>query len=144
MARGIRYRGSDCTDNNMTTSGTCHFSSRSASCLLSDCGLSFLSKLMQDVYGLMGIHKVHATAYFPQTVTIACNSVIFLMFAYIHLELIYRCSATKLGQVLVLVKGRNQRCLSWENQRSRSYLLIWHTSTPWRQTGGHLCSCVLT
>ena len=35
--------------------------------LLSDRGRAFLSGLMQEVYQLMGIHKVSTTAYHPQT-----------------------------------------------------------------------------
>ena len=35
--------------------------------LLSDCGANFLSKLMQEVCKLMGIHKVNKTAYHPET-----------------------------------------------------------------------------
>ena len=35
--------------------------------LLSDRGAAFLSKLLQEVYRLMGIHKVSTTAYHPQT-----------------------------------------------------------------------------
>ena len=35
--------------------------------LLSDCGAAFLSKLLHEVYKLMGIHKVSTTAYHPQT-----------------------------------------------------------------------------
>ena len=35
--------------------------------LLSDRGPSFLSGLMQEVYAVMGIHKVNTTAYHPQT-----------------------------------------------------------------------------
>ena len=35
--------------------------------ILSDCGSAFLSGLMQEVYQLMGIHKLFTTAYHPQT-----------------------------------------------------------------------------
>lgn len=35
--------------------------------LLSDRGKAFLSELMQEVYRIMGIHKVSTTAYHPQT-----------------------------------------------------------------------------
>ena len=35
--------------------------------LLSDRGAAFLSNLLQEVYRLMGIHKVSTTAYHPQT-----------------------------------------------------------------------------
>ena len=35
--------------------------------LLSDRGRSFLSDLMQEVYQLMGVHKLNTTAYHPQT-----------------------------------------------------------------------------
>ena len=35
--------------------------------LLSDRGAAFLSKLMNEIYELMGIHKVSTTAYHPQT-----------------------------------------------------------------------------
>ena len=35
--------------------------------LLSDRGASFLSKLLQEVYSVMGIHKANTTAYHPQT-----------------------------------------------------------------------------
>ena len=35
--------------------------------LLSDRGAAFLSKLLHEVYRLMGIHKVSTTAYHPQT-----------------------------------------------------------------------------
>ena len=35
--------------------------------LLSDCGKAFLSNLMEDIYKLMGMHKVSTTAYHPQT-----------------------------------------------------------------------------
>ena len=35
--------------------------------LLSDGGANFLSHLLQEVYGLMGIHKVNTMAYHPQT-----------------------------------------------------------------------------
>ena len=35
--------------------------------LLSDRGMTFLSHLMEDIYKLMGIHKVSTTAYHPQT-----------------------------------------------------------------------------
>lgn len=35
--------------------------------LLSDRGAAFLSKLLHEVYNLMGIHKVSTTAYHPQT-----------------------------------------------------------------------------
>ena len=35
--------------------------------LLSDRGKAFLSSLMEDIYKLMGIHKVSTTAYHPQT-----------------------------------------------------------------------------
>lgn len=35
--------------------------------LLSDRGKAFLSDLMQEIYKLMGIHKVSTTAYHPQT-----------------------------------------------------------------------------
>ena len=35
--------------------------------LLSECGASFLSKLMEDVYKLMGITKTNITTYHPQT-----------------------------------------------------------------------------
>ena len=35
--------------------------------LLSDRGAAFLSKLMHEVYNLMGIHKANTTAYHPQT-----------------------------------------------------------------------------
>ena len=35
--------------------------------LLSDCGKAFLSSLMEDIYKLMGIHRISTTAYHPQT-----------------------------------------------------------------------------
>ena len=35
--------------------------------LLSDCGAAFLSKLLAEVYHLMGMKKVNTTAYHPQT-----------------------------------------------------------------------------
>ena len=35
--------------------------------LLSDRGAAFLSKLLHEIYSLMGIHKVSTTAYHPQT-----------------------------------------------------------------------------
>ena len=35
--------------------------------LLSDRGAAFLSKLLHELYRLMGIHKVSTTAYHPQT-----------------------------------------------------------------------------
>ena len=35
--------------------------------LLSDCGQAFLSKLMVNVYQLLGIEKANTTAYHPQT-----------------------------------------------------------------------------
>ena len=35
--------------------------------LLSDSGMAFLSKLMNEVYSLLGLHKVNTTAYHPQT-----------------------------------------------------------------------------
>ena len=35
--------------------------------LLSDRGTSFLSNLMKEVYNLLGIKKVNAAAYYPQT-----------------------------------------------------------------------------
>lgn len=35
--------------------------------LLSDRGAAFLSKLLHEIYNLMGIHKISTTAYHPQT-----------------------------------------------------------------------------
>ena len=35
--------------------------------LLSDRGTMFLSKMMKEVYQLLGVYKVNATAYHPQT-----------------------------------------------------------------------------
>lgn len=35
--------------------------------LLSDRGAAFLSKLMEEAYSLLGIHKTNTTTYHPQT-----------------------------------------------------------------------------
>ena len=67
MARGLRYTGPEFHDHCVVACGEDRVRHGVPAELLCDRGATFLSKLMAEVYRLMGIRKVNTTAYNPQT-----------------------------------------------------------------------------